>query len=68
MSADSNNIVTFFFPYLNQAISAPIMLVASVILLYFQIKCGCSGTQLASIFIQIEVIEVVWKLFMSHEH
>ncbi|KAL3154179.1 hypothetical protein ABBQ32_013696 [Trebouxia sp. C0010 RCD-2024] len=38
MSADVNHVMQFFYPFFNQLFSAPALLIASLILLYFQIK------------------------------
>lgn len=38
MSADVNHVMQFFYPFFNQLFSAPALLIASLILLYFQIR------------------------------
>ena len=40
MSADVNHVMQFFYPFFNQLFSAPALLIASLILLYFQIRCA----------------------------
>ena len=41
MSADVNHVMQFFYPFFNQLFSAPALLIASLILLYFQIRYVC---------------------------
>ncbi len=42
MSADVNHVMQFFYPFFNQLFSAPALLIASLILLYFQIRYALS--------------------------
>ncbi len=42
MSADVNHVMQFFYPFFNQLFSAPALLIASLILLYFQIRSALS--------------------------
>ena len=39
MSADVNQLMMFFYPFANQLVSGPAMLIAALVLLWFQIKC-----------------------------
>ncbi len=38
MSADVNQLMTFFYPFAAQLVTGPAMLIASITLLWFQIK------------------------------
>jgi len=38
MSADVNQLMTFFYPFAAQLVAGPAMLIASVVLLWFQIR------------------------------
>lgn len=38
MSADVNQLMTFFYPFAAQLVTGPAMLIASIVLLWFQIK------------------------------
>lgn len=38
MSTDVNQLMTFFYPFAAQLVTGPAMLIASVVLLWFQIK------------------------------
>jgi hypothetical protein len=38
MSADVNQLQSFFYPFANQLVTGPIMLITSIVLLWFQIK------------------------------
>lgn len=53
MSADVNHVMQFFYPFFNQLFSAPALLIASLILLYFQIRyalCCMSLPQMCTAF------------------
>lgn len=39
MSADVNNIIQFFYPMMAQLVVAPCILIAALVLLWFQIRC-----------------------------
>lgn len=43
MSADVNQLMTFFYPFAAQLVTGPAMLIASITLLWFQIKCAGAG-------------------------
>lgn len=38
MSTDVNQLMTFFYPFAAQLVTGPAMLIASIVLLWFQIK------------------------------
>ena len=40
MSADVNQLMTFFYPFAAQLITGPAMLFTSIVLLWFQIRCA----------------------------